>query len=88
MSRSNEVPADERRAARRALAEAVVARAHLESVLGTAPAGLELRDLAEAANIRPQLLLAVGSGRRITGLSANQLHLLADAMLRLAALPR
>jgi len=88
MPRSNGATAEERRAARRAMAEAVVARAHLESVLGTARAAQELRDLADAAGIRPQVLLALGAGRRAGALTTIQLQLLADAMLRLAALPR
>lgn len=88
MTRGNGATAEEKRAARRALAEAIVARAHLESVIGTARTSLELRDLAEAAGLRAQTLLSLGIGRGASGLSPGQLRLMADAMLRLAALPR
>ena len=88
MPRETGATAEARRAARRALAEAIVARAHLEEVLGSARAALELRDLAEAIGLRAQALLSLGIGRGSAGLTPMQLRALADAMLRLAVLPR
>ncbi len=82
------VTAEERRAVRQALAEAIVVRAHLESMLGVARSALELRDLAEAAGLRAQALLSLGIRRGAQGLTQAQLRLVAEAMLRLAALPR
>lgn len=88
MPRDPGATAEERRAARRALAEAIVARAHLESVLGPAGAALEMRDLAEATGIRAQAVLSLGIGRATTTLATAELRLVAEALLRLATLPR